>query len=603
ATVNWSQQFNWSAAANATYCLQIASDANFGNIVIEKANLTTNSATVSLSTLDEATTYYWRIVTSQPERLDKPSASATFCTKTRPLAAKTTLVSPDDGAEVEDDFTLVCTKASGVTHYKVQVSAESTFETIKYESSDVVANGSRMNFNLNTALLGKGTFYWRVITSATNCNDNTSDMRSFIITKLSTGAYEPGYVIKKDIDTYSTVDGLKFTNLWMRSIKSEYDNMSFEEDGRMNRGFVVMGDKIYVSGRYSASSSSGTYLQVYSTETGEHLHDIVLGNDASVPYYPCNDVFTDGYGHVLISNLATDAYNQSIFIHMVDTETGNLTEIAEVSLTSTSYGKRIDHCAVYGDVTTGNFCVFAALASGTAIMRWTYRDGSLASSKLTNCSSFYPNGSSFGIAPHIWPLSETMVYVDGGATDFTKYNISSTNGVIDDSFANNVAIAPVDHKGNGGAMFTFKDKNYFVYPYSDETSNEGYRFMLVDNATGTNYSGFGSLQLFPTRGIGNVDSQTWVADCQTVVEGHSYADIFVYVPGNGMAAYRLEPDVKVMMGDVNGDGHINIADVTVLIQKVLGYHPIDFVPANSDLDGDGVYSINDVTLLIIKILE
>ena len=54
-------------------------------------------------------------------------------------------------------------------------------------------------------------------------------------------------------------------------------------------------------------------------------------------------------------------------------------------------------------------------------------------------------------------------------------------------------------------------------------------------------------------------------------------------------------------GDINGDGIVNVADVTALIQIVLNSTPVDLSIA--DLSGDGVVNVADVTALIQLVLN
>ena len=58
------------------------------------------------------------------------------------------------------------------------------------------------------------------------------------------------------------------------------------------------------------------------------------------------------------------------------------------------------------------------------------------------------------------------------------------------------------------------------------------------------------------------------------------------------------------LGDVNHDGSVDIDDVTMLINKVLGNNPEGFFPAqaNCDCDADGKIDIDDVTALINRVL-
>jgi hypothetical protein len=60
----------------------------------------------------------------------------------------------------------------------------------------------------------------------------------------------------------------------------------------------------------------------------------------------------------------------------------------------------------------------------------------------------------------------------------------------------------------------------------------------------------------------------------------------------------------VLLGDVNMDGNVSIADATVLIDYLLGGGVLDaFNEAAADLNGDEAISIADVTILIDKLLS
>ena len=65
---------------------------------------------------------------------------------------------------------------------------------------------------------------------------------------------------------------------------------------------------------------------------------------------------------------------------------------------------------------------------------------------------------------------------------------------------------------------------------------------------------------------------------------------------------RMTPYVEsILIGDVNGDGVLTIADVTSLVNIILG-KTTQFDQKVADVNGDGVISIADVTMLVNKIL-
>ena len=63
-----------------------------------------------------------------------------------------------------------------------------------------------------------------------------------------------------------------------------------------------------------------------------------------------------------------------------------------------------------------------------------------------------------------------------------------------------------------------------------------------------------------------------------------------------------ENDHPYQMGDVNHDGYVNVTDVTMLIDYILGNNDTACVGC-SDVDGDGLINVTDVTALIAQILN
>jgi uncharacterized lipoprotein YddW (UPF0748 family) len=568
AETTWSQKFSWTAADKATFALQIAEDSTFSKVVIEKNGITANEATVDLSTLESSRTYYWRISTAQPLKLDKKSDYATFTTKAREKAPATTLLAPVGGAEVADNFNFECSKVDADT-YTAEVSGDENFTTIKYSSSEFAESDGKMKLACATSTFGKGTFYWRVRTNAVNCDENVSASASFKITSVATGNTEPGYVIKKDIDTYDKVGDFTLTSQWFRSVNSSYDNMTFENSGSLNRGFTVKGNCVYVSGRSENSSSATPYLRVYNAFTGEWVKDLTLGEAAQVSYFPCNDVFTDSAGNVIISNLVLNISNTPLVLFQVDTETGAVTTRASVTAEGTST-VRIDHCNVLGDISSGNFCIFAAMSRGTQIIRWKYVNGALADTKVVTVSAFSPSSNdNFGTAPRVYPVTENLVYVNGGLCDLTRYNM--TTGAIDDSFDNNNNLRPIGIQANGSALFSFAGKNFMLNTYGDFGTSAGHQYMLAMNSTGTDFAHYTSMWTFPTRGIGAVNSSTWSAPCCAVpTDDKNVMNLYIYVAGNGLAAYTLTNGNSGVNGiDADGSVGVRVSHGVVYLSKTV----------------------------------
>jgi surface protein len=84
--------------------------------------------------------------------------------------------------------------------------------------------------------------------------------------------------------------------------------------------------------------------------------------------------------------------------------------------------------------------------------------------------------------------------------------------------------------------------------------------------------------------------------------GYEYAR--VDDPTNGNPGYFTDVnDKNLEMGDVNGDGDVNIADATTMISKILS-EPIEgrFITNLADMNSDNEIDILDVTLVVNKVL-
>lgn len=595
ATTTWNQQFAWTAADDATYELQISDDATFGNVLIQRKQITSNSTTIDLGDLASGQTYYWRVATLQPNRLVMWSDAATFKAPVRTPAEAVALVSPANGASFDADFVFKFTPVTAHS-FKLQVSKTADFAHVAYETADFASAGNQLSANCVVSVLGKGTFYWRVVSSRKYYSDKASEVRRFTITKVPIGELEPGYVMRQDIDAnaYDAVNGYRLTNKWVRSVKSEYGNITFENKGQLNRGFAVVGDTIYVSGRESASSTAPAYLYLYSADTGERIKRMSLGYEATVPYYPCNDVQTDHAGNLVISNLTLNVGTTPLVLLSVDKTTGALTKVASLTFSGLEES-RIDHCAVAGDVKSGDFSVFACPRYSTKLLRWQFRGGKFTSQQSVTMKGYAPShATTSGIAPQLYAQDENIVYINGSGIYFTRYNFAT--GAIDGAFSTGSPMAPEGTNGNGGTAFTLGGAHYMLYPSGD--FNSSFNFNLVQNTTDTSFAGHQLMWCFPKRGLGNVNSDTWSAQCTAVPVSATDAMLYLYVPGNGMAAYLLSKNVK--FGDVNGDGNVDVSDVTALINMILGTTPADLEVA--DINADGILDVTDVTALINAIL-
>ena len=54
----------------------------------------------------------------------------------------------------------------------------------------------------------------------------------------------------------------------------------------------------------------------------------------------------------------------------------------------------------------------------------------------------------------------------------------------------------------------------------------------------------------------------------------------------------------LLVGDANGDGEVNVADVSAIAAYIVGHNPSPFYFENADVNGDGIINVGDVTALI-----
>ncbi|MCF0180940.1 MAG: hypothetical protein HUK11_01560 [Muribaculaceae bacterium] len=200
-------------------------------------------------------------------------------------------------------------------------------------------------------------------------------------------------------------------------------------------------------------------------------------------------------------------------------------------------------------------------------------------------------------------MSENQVWVKGGSVYLTLYDFLTGN--IIDSFDNNSALKPKNTASNGAALFEMGGKPYRLYCSGDHGDSAGLQYTLIEGGDDTEEGGFAAyhyMWTFPAQGLGSVNSSTWDAPC-CVNRGANDREkyLYVYAPGNGLAAYTLR-DITPLPGDVNADGEINITDINCLINVILGNTPAATYEGRADVNGDGTTDILDANIIINLIL-
>lgn len=91
-------------------------------------------------------------------------------------------------------------------------------------------------------------------------------------------------------------------------------------------------------------------------------------------------------------------------------------------------------------------------------------------------------------------------------------------------------------------------------------------------------------------------------------EGSSIKAFRAYLSSNGetINSFTIDGvaiDTNGLLGDVNGDGLVNITDVVLLVEHILNIENPSFIRENADINSDNTINITDATLLVNIILE
>ena len=392
------------------------------------------------------------------------------------------------------------------------------------------------------------------------------------ITDFDYNGPEPG----ADGEFYGSEGTLTVKSIWSRTV--ENGGISFTGGiGNLNRAFCAVGDYVYIAGRESNSSTAAAYLRKINGTTGEIIGDIKLGVEASGELYPCNDVIKDQSGNVCITNLTANAQTTPLRVHLVNIETGALTEIASLKITKTipAGTYRIDHAAILGDVLSGDFAIYAAVSSTASVVRWTFTGGKQTNEEVSTVTKLYPEtATDFGSAPRVVPVTSYSYFIDGSNIAWSRYVFSS--GTLQDSFTEKASIAPTSFWANGGTFFTL-NKKYFI-TYSSADQQEGFKFNVAYSTNkNMGFDTMNYLWTLPRSGMGTVASGTGQASADYVQVNDATIRIFYYIPGVGINAYDLVDSAvsgveETVAGGVTISAAGNIVKVSEAAQNISVYN-------------------------------
>lgn len=179
AGVSLTPTLTWSdSTGEASYTLQIATDAGFTVIIFENQALAPNavSSTLPGGILNSGAQYFWRVYAVNPLQ-QTLAGNAPFSFTTVPPGSFS-MINPSNastGVSVTPTFTW--TDSSGETGYRIQIATDSGFTAITYDDATLAPNS--VSFTLGPGVLLDGTqYFWRVI-ALTSLNPITASNAPF----------------------------------------------------------------------------------------------------------------------------------------------------------------------------------------------------------------------------------------------------------------------------------------------------------------------------------------------------------------------------------------------------------------------------------------
>ena len=436
-----------------------------------------------------------------------------------------------------------------------------------------------------------------------------------------------------DKQNYPVVDGLKITNQWILDrVHAGEAYTSLDICNARARTATMDQGVIYVSRSeerlviVNGDSISQSVIHRFSAVDGHQLEDLPLTLDGA-PYgrfLGVASIGKDSFHHIWVAPM-TSNMQQYVPVYMVDTETGELTLIVELDKGDAM--QRTDYLDVMGDLTLEQAeCNVMTVSGSTADPGFPtlYRmhadqggewEGGFDGDPYMDVVTFYPETKTgFSLAPVIKMIegpdeesrySGEMFYIDCFDTAPVVYDIS---GSVIESFENVELELWPKAAPNGCIEFSIDNRNFLVYSIADMNGNGyGCQANICELGAGQTLEGMKKYWQIPADSLGKVNDSGLRVHCFAVEygtdsKGNEEVTLLTFKAYNGLAVYKITLDDGEdpgLLGDVNGDGAVNIADINAVIDMILSgrFDPV------GDVNGDGAVNIGDINALIGIILK
>ena len=280
-----------------------------------------------------------------------------------------------------------------------------------------------------------------------------------------------------------------------------------------------------------------------------------------------------------ISSLDLSTFNTKNVVNMIGMFMGcqNLTNLNLSSFNTgkvVSFASMLDSCANLTNLTLG--------------VNFKADNATMLACMFANCSSL----TSLNLS-HFNPVkAKTMVSMFNGCSSLTNIDMSN--------FGNTEALERIDNMFRGCSSLKTLDLSNF---YTGNVADMFCTFYDCNNLK-TIYVG----NQWSTANV--TSSALMFHGCTSLVGGQGTTfdpnhtdDAYAHIDGGTSNPGYFTEGPAGMMGDANGDGNVDVLDVTAIINYVLGKNPSPFFFDNANVNGDDVVNVLDVTTIINMILD
>ncbi len=217
--------------------------------------------------------------------------------------------------------------------------------------------------------------------------------------------------------------------------------------------------------------------------------------------------------------------------------------------------------------------------------------------------------TSVSIGKSVWSIGDDVFY---GCRNLLSITVASGNSNYDSRDNCNAIIRTTSNKLMTGCLTTTIPNSVTSIGRGAFVSGSGMTILVIPGSVNTigGYSFVECSDLEIVKCLGSVPPRMTGAD---IFSEDTYNNATLVVPRGSEEAYAATDDWWLFNniegwdvtspGDVNGDGLMNITDVTVLIDYLLTGNSSGVSIIGADVDGNGQVNIADVTALIDMLLS